>query len=1439
MSGSAVLEFRLLGPLEVWREGRPLRLGGERQRALLALLLLHANEVVPSERLIEELFDDASDTGANALQVGVSRLRRLLGNGRASNGDAGVVVTRPPGYLLRVEPEQLDVALFERLLAQGRRALADRDAVSAATTLREALALWRGPALADLALLEFAQPEIRRLEELRLSALMERIESDLALGRAGEVVPELEALVEANPLQERLRGQLMLALYRSGRQADALEMYRQTRALLREELGLDPSRALQELERSILRQEAALDVEARPPPGEVGVGAVVCPFKGLASFDVADAEFFFGRERPVAELVSRLTSATFVGVVGASGGGKSSLVRAGLLPALAAGALPGSERWRPALIRPGPDPCLELTSALGGEGLQSALDGLRSGERLVLAVDQLEELFTVCDDEQRRALFLSTLAEAAADRDRRAVVVVALRADFYGRLAGYPRFAELLSRNHVLLGAMERDELARAIELPAKRAGLQVERGLVDALVGAVADEPGGLPLLSTMLVELWRLRETNVLRLETYRAAGGVHGAIARLAEQVYGQLPQSEQQVARTILLRLTLGEGSAVVRRRVALGDFDLERHAEVRGVLDALTEARLLTISDGVVEVSHEALLQEWPRLREWLEEDREGTRLRQDLSERARAWNERGRDRSDLYRGPRLASALEWRSAHERELNDAEREFLAASRRENQRTLRRLRAVVAALCVLLALALLAGAVALVQRHAAKRDARVALANQLGAQALVEPRIDRALLLALEAVKRDDSPQTRGALLTTLLRSPTIPRQTFTPPIGVRPLRISLSPDGATLAVSTNAGQIHFFDTRTRRESRTPLTDAMGYAPPVYSADGTRMLTIAAGEPPRGLEVRNAATLRRTRMLPFDRTWFRRDGGAVTPLGLSRDGRTAFFAYDHVINEAADEGAAYVDVWDVRSGSLRSRPLGSVDVVGARLLGDGSRLVTVTSTEIATWDRRTLRRLNTVHPTTKLGGYADVSASGRRVAAEIRGSGALAFIDAVSGRVVRARGGGDHGLALTVRFAPDDRTVVTSHDDGTVMLWNPATGRPVEKLVGHGGRTVGAAFSPDGAALYSSSLDGAIFEWGIGGERRFGQQFRYGPRVRSLPDVAQTPPLAVAPDGSQFAIRVGRSRLAFYSLPALQRRAVIAVGPRAGPIAALAWAPDSDQLAIATRDGPVQLWHPRPRPQFLRHVLGLDAVQAVAFAPEGRLVAAVDHHRRSGRARGRLGVWRTDAGMATASPLDLPGEGRSIAYSPDGDNIAVGLDDGQVLVIDAATRQVAHALHPAGAPNVALTFAPDGTLVTGSWAGTVQRWDAEAGEEIGRATLVSAGPVGSISFGHDRELFATTGLADGRAKLWTASSLQQLGSSFHRPPGAQAANAAITPDGRKLIVVYDDGSGAVWPITVDAWKRHACAVVGRNLTHEEWSRLLSGQGYRTICASEMRR
>jgi len=471
-SATTDLRFRLLGPLEVLRSGEPLHLGGERQRGLLALLLLHANELVTTEQLAEQLFGaDGSEASVRAVRVAVSRLRRLL--------DDETLVTRPGGYVVYADPTQLDVAEFEALVMEGRSALQGGDATSAAASFRSALALFRGAPLADLAMLDFVQPEARRLDELRVSALMDRIDADLALGRGDELVPELEGLVQANPFQERLRGQLMLALYRSGRQTDALEVYRHTRELLAEELGLEPSRALQQLERSILQHDPALDL---PDRGRAAVEPSVCPFKGLAAFEAADAFYFCGRERVLSEVVARLASSTFVGIVGPSGVGKSSLLRAGVLPMLGAGALPGSATWRVVLLRPGDRASVALADTLAGSGV---------GERVVIAVDQLEEIFAEDVPASEQSAFLAELERVAADPARRALVLVTVRADFYGRFADHPQLADRLSQSHVFVRSLDRDDLARAIEIPAARAGLEVERRLLDELVADTTGAAG------------------------------------------------------------------------------------------------------------------------------------------------------------------------------------------------------------------------------------------------------------------------------------------------------------------------------------------------------------------------------------------------------------------------------------------------------------------------------------------------------------------------------------------------------------------------------------------------------------------------------------------------------------------------------------------------------------------------------------------------------------------------------------------------------------------------------------------------------------------------------------------------------------------------------------------------------------------------------------
>jgi predicted ATPase/DNA-binding SARP family transcriptional activator len=387
----ARLDFRLLGPLEVCDGGRSLPLGGAKQRAVLARLVLEAGRVVSSDRLVEELWPERPPgRPQTAIQGYVSELRKLLEPKRRPAMPFQVLTTEGPGYLLRLEPEQLDLRRFERLFEQGKEALAEGRAEVASRMLREGLSLWRGPALADFAYESWAQGAIARLEELRLACLEERLEADLALGRHGELVGELEALISEHPLRERLRGQLMLALYRSGRQAEALEAYQQARRSLVEELGIEPNTELQELNRAILRQEAGLAVEPPPKPPPPSLPAPATPL--------------VGRRRELAELQALLArpEVRLLTLTGAGGSGKTRLALALCEERVEASGdgvcfcelAPIAD---PALVLPTVAQALGLRDS-GGEPLLERLTVHLRDRELLLCLDNLEQLLGVAPD---------------------------------------------------------------------------------------------------------------------------------------------------------------------------------------------------------------------------------------------------------------------------------------------------------------------------------------------------------------------------------------------------------------------------------------------------------------------------------------------------------------------------------------------------------------------------------------------------------------------------------------------------------------------------------------------------------------------------------------------------------------------------------------------------------------------------------------------------------------------------------------------------------------------------------------------------------------------------------------------------------------------------------------------------------------------------------
>ncbi|GMQ86651.1 MAG: hypothetical protein BMS9Abin07_2238 [Acidimicrobiia bacterium] len=700
------MEFRILGPLEVLNDGEAVDTGPHKQRSLLALLLIHANRVVPTDRILDQIWGEEADGKENSLWVYVSRLRAVLEPDLADAGQSKALATRDHGYVLNVDVDSIDAVRFERAVTKGRSLLADRSE-DASQVLHDALDLWSGSALQDFAYDDFAQTEIVRLEELRIGATEDAFDADLRIGRAGELIGDLEAFQDRHPLRERPVGQLMLALYRAGRSADALRAFERFRRTIGEQLGIDPSPELRRLEEQILLHDSRLQLRTPKATRTGVVGDAVNPFKGLRPFQEDDAADFFGRDRLTAEVLRRLSEdERLLVLVGPSGSGKSSAVRAGLIPALRKGVVEGSDQWRVAHMLPGSDPFIELEAALlratmdGPESLAETLQGegdsglLRAAlrilpddtSRLILAIDQFEELFTLVADEAIRERFVNQLVAALDDPYGRVVVLLTLRSDFYSQPFDYPEFADRMASGVINVVPLTSDELEAAALGPTQGTGVAVEPALLVELLTDVIGQPGGLPLFQYTLTELFDRRVGNVLTVDTYRSIDGVRGALTRRADELYGSLSDGEQEAAKQLFLRLVaIADQDEWTRRRVHASEIvalDIDVVA-MQHVIERFATHRLLSLDRDqatgapTVEVAHEALLHEWDRLRAWIEDNRHDLLRHRELAAAAGVWDTAGRDEDYVYRGGRLDDAIAWAETSAITLTATEQEFLDA------------------------------------------------------------------------------------------------------------------------------------------------------------------------------------------------------------------------------------------------------------------------------------------------------------------------------------------------------------------------------------------------------------------------------------------------------------------------------------------------------------------------------------------------------------------------------------------------------------------------------------------------------------------------------------------------------------------------------------------------------------------------------------------
>ncbi|MEV2193684.1 helix-turn-helix domain-containing protein [Streptomyces phaeochromogenes] len=1127
----------------------------------------------------------------------------------------------------------------------------------------------------------------------------------------------------------------------------------------------------------------------------------LAPYQGLARFETGDSGLFFGREQLTADLVDLLSRRRFAAVFGPSGSGKSSLLRAGLIPVL---RLVQEPDLRPAAIRiltPGERPARShaplLTPAIPRDA--------SAGADTFVIVDQFEEVFTLCHDEAERARFIDLLL-TARQPESRLRVLLAVRGDFYGRCAEHRDLADALRDANLLAGGMSPTELRDAVVKPATAAGLTVERALTTRLVKEVTDAPGGLPLLSHALLETWRRRRGKTLTMAGYEAAGCLDGAITKTAETVYGQFTEDQAAAARRVFLRLVApGDGTPDTRRPVERAELPGTGRDDTAEVVEALAGARLLTLDGGMVEIAHEALITAWPRLRGWIEEDRERLRVHRNLTEAAHAWQELGREEGALSRGSRLAAAQEHFGGAQREdLNDMEHAFLDASRNHEQKGRRRYRLVLTAVTAALCLALVAAGLAVGQWQSAVTAQHLAQSRQLAAQssALLDSEPDLASLLAVHAYRTSPTREAAAALYAAAA----LPlRERLTG--GTKPVdSIALSPDGHTVAANSRDGKVRIWSLPGGRLRHTIAGYDSGEVS-AFSPDG-RILAVASGGLVRLLDPVTGKKLR-TITVP---------DGSVRGIAFSPDGRTV-----------AASSARAVRVWDVATGRTKRSFTSQFDAQAVAFGPGGRTVAAVSDGRVRVWDVAT-GRTRTAHDSQGEAEAVVFSPDGRTYA-DVRTDGSVQLRETATGIVRRTIKDGPIGWRK-VAFAPDGRTLAIPVRGDTVRLWDTASGTAKATVAaGHHGRgAMKVALSADGRTLVTGSLDPTVGVHRLAADLpqatlrgRAGtsvDDMAFSSDGRSVATVHQGPP-------GRGSVRLWDARtgdheatLALDTDPALRGKQLPFPVWRLG---AVGFSPTGRALAVrATRNGGVIEVRGVATGRLLKsRALG---TSRAALSPDGTRLAIAG-------GKGSVRIWHLSTG---ALHTVHTGHGRSIRtleFSPDGRTLAVagiGAGDEQVTLLDSATGRTQHSVKPKGGP-LSLAFSPDGhTLATASGSnGVVKTWDVRTGQL--QDTFRVGSEVASLAFSSEGRTLAA-GSARG-VQLWDLAT-SQIRITL---PARSLAAVAFSPDGQTLAVAAGSSVG-LWNVDLpDPARaiRNICQAIDTSLTPLEQSRYLHGQSTETGC------
>ncbi|MDX6396220.1 MAG: hypothetical protein QOJ73_7283 [Streptosporangiaceae bacterium] len=1233
-----------------------------------------------------------------------------------------------------------------------------------------------------------------------------------------------------------------------------------------------------------LREWGRALARARRTPGRRAAGTTA-PYRGLASFEPEDAEWFFGREELTRHLLIRATadpgsipgSGAAAGVplvvIGSSGSGKSSLLRAGLIPGLLTGDAPGPL----ALFTPGAAPLTELARQLAG-AIAAAEPGAPSGTaaseieaalrsdpagfarltsritvagppgeagriRPVIVVDQFEEVFTTCPDSGERQAFITALCALSGP----AVVVLALRADFYDRALRHPGLSRALQERQVVVGPMTWDQVRRAIVEPARKARLLVDDGLVELLLrdltptagagsaSSAGPEPGVLPLLSHALLATWHSGHRGRLTVAGYQASGGIRDAIARTAEAAYEGLSDDQRDVARRLFLRLVhVVDGAPETRSTTALTELR-ECPFGAASADDALArfvDQRLITLDADTARITHEALITAWPRLRAWIDADREGLRARQRITEAAQAWDEAGRDSAALLRGGLLVTARAWAAdpVNRVSLAPLAQEFVDSgtaqekihAEAERKRT-RRLRRLVATLTAAMLATVTFAGYAFQQREAAAtaRDDSDSREVAIQASQIRGQSVSLAAQLSLAAYRISPTAQARAALLESS-GTPAAARLVDSTDVVQA---VSLSPDHRVLAVAAADGTLRLWDV-AHPGRPAPL------GPPLVAANRNPLYTTAFSPDGRLLAAAGAA---KTVQL-----WDVSDPARPVALNavLTGPANTVYSVAFSPSGDVLAGGSAddTVRLWNVTGGG-QARPI-------ATLAGATGYVESVAFSP----DGRTLAA-----------GSADRAVRLWAVTDPRR--------PALLGRLLA----GPAALVTSLAFSRDGTMLAAGSQDDKVWLWNisqPA--RPVRAapLTGATDWVNTVAFSPDGTSLAAGSSDDHVLVWHLATRAP----------AASLPH--PQPVTSLVWDGGRLITGDADGAVRNWALPA----PVLLAG---GPVNSVAFSPGGGMLAVGSQD--LELWNPSRRTMTAAAKAPGTFINAVAFAPGarshgGRALAA-------GYGDGRVQLWQVTSGGAE-TPLGQPllasshglaefvtfsRNGRllasagddgtvrvwsvsdprrprllttlndsvnyvfSVAFSPDGRTLAAASGDNLTRLWDIANpaRPVPLARPLAGPASYAISvaFSPDGrTLAVGSADKTVRLWDVSQPARpapLGAPLDGPAGYVYSVAFSGNGQTLAA-GATDGTVWLWnvTHRAAPALVAELAGPAG-QVYSVAFGRADRTLAAGSADGMVRIWDTSPAAAAAGVCANAGQPITRPEWASDIPGRSYDPPC------